>query len=127
MAYSAVIKMVIEDDLPAITYQIKDENTAAVGEYLDARDSDTWAAVDLTDAVVTVDVREQGSDDVIETLPVTLIDIPSGLVMLIIASAEFPNTEGSYELETRVIRGGLQQTVYDMMLVRVRPRVKSLL
>jgi hypothetical protein len=124
MAYSATIKMVMEDDLPAIGYQIRDKNSAAVGKVLDPRDSDTWKPLDITGATIIVDVRAKGGSEVIETLNLTILDPTIGTVLLSIVDAIFVNTAGDYELETVVTITGLQQTVYDYMLIKLRSRIK---
>jgi hypothetical protein len=127
MAFSATIEMVAEDDLPAITYTIKDQNAAAAGQELDPRDSDTWAIIDLTGFTISVDVRVKATTDVIETLPIVILDAVNGLVLLDIEAAEFVNNAGQYEVETRVIAGGGgQQTIYNFMLIKVRSRINSL-
>lgn len=125
MAYSATIEMVQGDDLPAISYTIKDRNTPVSGQELDARDSDTWRPLTLTGKTINVDVRERGSDEVLETISAAIVDAANGKVIINILDALFRNSEGDYEFETVVTDDAdLQQTVYDMFLVKVRARVR---
>lgn len=125
MSYSATIKMVSEDDLPAITYKIKDQNNPADGQELDARDPDTWATVNLTGYTARVDIRVKGAVEVLETLSLSIINATEGAVLLDIVDSEFKKNPGQYELESVIAdAGSAQQTVYDLMLVKVRSRVK---
>ena len=54
MAYSSTIKLVVGDTLPVLNFTLKDSNTAASGSTLDAEDSTTWAAINLTGGTVSV-------------------------------------------------------------------------
>lgn len=125
MAYAATIEMVQGDDLPAIAFKIRDRNTPVDGVELDARDPETWRPLDLTDKTVVADVRERGAAEVLETIPVIIIDPLTGAVALNIIDATFKENAGSFEVETVVTTAAqLQQTVYDMALIKIRERVK---
>ena len=65
MAYSSTIKLVVGDTLPELNFTLKDSNTAAAGKTLDADDSSTWAAVNLTGSTVRFRIREVGSTSVL--------------------------------------------------------------
>ena len=42
MGYSTTIKLVTGDNLPQLTFTLKDSNTAAAGQTLDPNDATTW-------------------------------------------------------------------------------------
>jgi len=58
MAYSDTIKLVTGDTLPELTFTLKDSNTAATGQTLDPENSNTWAAIDLSNGAVRLRIRE---------------------------------------------------------------------
>ena len=124
MAYSATIKMVMEDDLPVVSYQIRDKNSAEVGKVLDPRDPNTWRAQDLTGHTAHVDIRAKGSKTVLETINLVITAPSIGEVVLTFQNADFIKTAGEYEAETVTSDGTLQQTVYDFMAISVRSRIK---
>ena len=57
MAYYETINLVAGDTKPEINLTLKDSNTAASGQTLDADDSSTWAVIDITDPTIRVKFR----------------------------------------------------------------------
>ena len=65
MAYSDTLKLVVGDTLPQLNFTLKDSNAAASGSTLDADDSSTWEAVNLTGGSVKLRIREVGKTTVL--------------------------------------------------------------
>ncbi len=123
MSYAATIYIVQGDNLPGIQANIRDKNTGVGGGFLDKKDPETWEYVDLSDATVSAAIREVGSDTVIDTIPLTVVEPSKGTVLLSMASTNFQGTDGSYELEaTLTFSSSGQQTVYDFLRLEVRSR-----
>ena len=120
MAYSETINLVKGDTLPELTLTLKDSKTAAAGQTLDANNSNTWAAINVTGATVRLRLRKVGETSVSSTLTCSVTDATNGKV-----ATDFPagtlNEAGTFEGEIEVTfsSGGIQ-TVYDLIKFKVR-------
>ena len=120
MGYSTTIKLVTGDNLPQLTFTLKDSNTAASGQTLDANDSSTWAPINLAGSAVKVRIRLIGATDLLATLIATISDATNGVCTVV-----FPNgtltTAGTFEAEIEVTNGSSQVlTVYDLVKLNIR-------
>ena len=121
MAYSETINLVVGDTLPELTITLKDSNTAASGETLDANDSTTWNPISLTGKTVKLRLRALGSTTVKATLSCTVTNASGGVV-----TTDFPSgtldTAGTFEGEVEITTtsGGAKQTVNDLLKFKVR-------
>tara|TARA_R110002051_G_scaffold264055_1_gene323949 strand:- start:1002 stop:1376 length:375 start_codon:yes stop_codon:yes gene_type:complete len=120
MGYSTTIKLVTGDNLPQLTFTLKDSNTAASGQTLDANDSSTWAPINLAGSVVKVRIRLIGATDLLATLIATISDATNGVCTVV-----FPNgtltTAGTFEAEIEITNGSSQVlTVYDLVKLNIR-------
>lgn len=125
MSTATTINFVQGDDLPTITAYLRDKNTAKVGAILDPDNPDTWAPIKLAGCTIRVQVREKGGY-IIDTFNAAIIDPAESRVLLSVPSdANFPKTAGSYEAEITIsFPGGSQQTIYDLLPIRVRERLQ---
>ena len=120
MAYSDTIKLVTGDTEPVLTLTLKDSNSAASGQTLDANDAATWEAIDLTGASVKLRMRAVGSTTVKNTLNCTISDASLGRV-----TTNFPtgtlDTAGTFEGEIEITfsDGGIQ-TLQDLIKFKIR-------
>lgn len=120
MAYSETISLVEGDTLPELTLTLKDSNTAASGKILDASDSTTWAAINVTGATVRLKIRELGATALHATLNCTVTNGSNGTV-----ATDFPagtlSKSGTFEGEIEITfsSGGIQ-TVFDLLKFKVR-------
>ena len=64
MAYYDTINLVKGDTLPELNLTLRDSNTAATGQVLNAEDASTWAPIDLTSTTVRLKFKALGSTDV---------------------------------------------------------------
>ncbi len=120
MAYSSTIKLVVGDTLPELNFTLKDSNTAAAGKTLDADDSTTWAAVNLTGSTVRFRIREVGSTTVLSTITATITGASTGQVAVAFPSGTW-TTSGTFEGEIEhTTSGGGIQTVQDLIKFQVR-------
>ena len=120
MAYSSTIKLVVGDTLPELNFTLKDSNTAAAGKTLDADDSTTWAAVNLTGSTVRFRIREVGSTSVLSTITGTVTSAANGQVTVAFPSGTW-TTSGTFEGEIEhTTSGGGIQTVQDLIKFQVR-------
>lgn len=120
MAYSQTLNMVVGDTHPELVVNLKDSNTAATGQTLDANNSDTWQAIDLTGATVRMRIREVGSTTVTDTRTMSITNAAAGACSTTFSTSSFP-TEGTYEAEIEMtLSGGGIQTVYDLVKFKVR-------
>lgn len=120
MGYSTTIKLVTGDNLPQLTFTLKDSNTAAAGQTLDPNDSDTWAPINLTGSAVKVRIRLIGATDLLATLTATITGATTGVCTVI-----FPNgtlsTAGMFEGEIEITNASNQVlTVYDLVKFNIR-------
>ena len=120
MAYSSTIKLVVGDTLPELNFTLKDSNTAAAGKTLDADDSTTWAAVNLSGSTVRFRIREVGSTSVLSTITGTVTSAANGQVTVAFPSGTW-TTSGTFEGEIEhTTSGGGVQTVQDLIKFQVR-------
>ena len=120
MAYSSTLNLVTGDTLPELTFTLKDSNTAATGVTLDQNNDAKWAPIDLTNASVSLRIRELGSTTVKSTLSCAVTDASNGKV-----ATDFPagtlDTAGTFEAELEIpFAGGGKQTVNDLIKLKVR-------
>lgn len=120
MAYSQTLEVVTGDTLPALTFTLRDSNTAAAGKVLDENDQLTWAPINITGADIVFRIRVIGEETVVSELDGTVIDGAAGKVMVGFAADTFEE-EGQYEGELEVtFDGGGVQTVVDLIKFKVR-------
>ena len=120
MAYSSTIKLVVGDTLPELNFTLKDSNTAAAGKTLDADDSSTWAAVNLSGSTIRFRIREVGTTTVLKTITGTITSASAGEVTITFPSATW-TTAGTFEGEIEhTTSGGGIQTVQDLIKFQVR-------
>jgi hypothetical protein len=120
MAYSQTLNLVTGDTLPALTLTLRDSNTAASGQTLDANNSATWAPINITGGSVSVFVRLVGETTLSDTLTGSIIDGTNGTVLVIFAADTFPEA-GTYEGEIQItFSGGGVQTVDELLKFKVR-------
>ena len=120
MAYSDTIKFVVGDTLPSMEFTLKDSNTAASGKTLDAENSDTWAAIDLSGGSVKLYIREVGKTTLTQTITGTIADASNGKVTCAVPSGTWTKAgtfEGEIEYTTS---GGGIHTVQDVIKFKVR-------
>ena len=120
MAYSDTVKMVTGDTLPQLNFTLKDSSTAVTGSNLDEYDSDTWAALDLTNSSVSLRIRSVGSSTIIKTIACDIVDADAGKVRASFVDNAFTEA-GTYEGELEItFSGGGKQTVHDLVKFKVR-------
>ncbi len=122
MAFYETISLVSGDDLPELQFVLRDSNTAATGQTLDANDPTTWSPIDLTGQTIRVYFRALGGSTILDTITCgkiapyadgkcflqwnpTTLDVAAGVY------------EGEIELENS---SGQKLTVYDKLKFRVR-------
>lgn len=120
-----VVRLVQSDDLPSVSFTIRDANRAVDGQELDKKDSDTWRPVDLTGAIVSAVVSDSGSNVQIDVVAVQVLDAAAGEVILYLNDCVFINKAGRYDCEVTVDFSLGQQTVYDMLVFDVRERINA--
>lgn len=120
MAYSQTLELVAGDSLPALTFTLRDSNTAASGAVLDPNEPTTWDPIDVTGASVALKIREVGSTTLTDTLTGTIIDGPAGVVAVEFDVTTFADA-GTYEGELEItFSGGGIQTIVDLIKFKVR-------
>ena len=120
MSYASTIKLVVGDSLPEVNFTLKDSNTAASGQTLDAEDSSTWAPIDITGGTVKLRIREVGSTTVSSTITMTLTTPSSGECKTIFPTGTW-TASGTFEGEIEFTKsGGGVQTVQDLVKFVVR-------
>ena len=120
---AATIRLVQGDDLPSVSFTIRDANRAAEGQELDKKDSDTWRPVDLTGAIVSAVVSDAGANVQKDVVAVHVLDAAAGEVILYFNDCVFVNKAGRYDCEVTVSFPIGRQTVYDMLSFDVRERI----
>ena len=120
---AATIRLVQGDDLPCVSFTIRDANRAADGQELDKKDSDTWRPVDLTGAIVSAVVSDAGANIQKDVVVVRVLDAAAGEVILCFNDCVFVTKAGRYDCEVTVSFPIGQQTVYDMLSFDVRERI----
>lgn len=125
MSTATTINFVQGDDLPTITAYLRDKNTAKEGAILDPDNPDTWAPINLAQCTIRVQVREKGGY-IVDTFNAAIIDLALSRVLLSVPlDAKFPQVAGSYEAEITIkFPGGSQQTIYDLLPIKVRERLQ---
>ena len=120
MAYSDTIKLVVGDTLPELTFTLKDSNTAAVGQTLDAENDATWAPIDLSSGTVRFRIREVGQTTVLQTITASITDATGGECALTFPTGTW-TAAGTYEGELEFTKSNGQiQTVQDLVKFKVR-------
>lgn len=122
---ASTIRLVQGDDLPRVSFTIRDANRAAEGQELDKKDSDTWRPVDLTGAIVSAVVSASGSNVQIDVVDAYVLDAAAGEVILYLDDCVFINKAGRYDCEVTVAFSIGQQTVYDRLVFDVRERINA--
>lgn len=120
---ASTIRLVQGDDLPSVSFTIRDANRAVEGQELDKKDSDSWRPVDLTGATVSAVVSDAGANIQIDVVAVHVLDAVAGEVILYLNDCVFVNKAGRYDCEVTVSFPIGQQTVYDMLSFDVRERI----
>ena len=120
---ASTIRLVQGDDLPLVSFTIRDANRAVDGQELDKKDSDTWRPVNLTGAIVSAVVSASGSNAQIDAVAAHVLDAAAGEVILYLHDCVFINKAGRYDCEVTVVFSKGQQTVYDVLVFDVRERV----
>lgn len=121
MAYSDIIELVVGDTLPALTFTLRDRNTAASGKVLARNDPTTWAPINITGATVKLHLRKQGETGAPSaSLTCTVTDGAAGT-----AATDFPegtlDEAGTFDGEVEItFSGGGIQTVVDLIKFKVR-------
>jgi hypothetical protein len=120
MAYSDTIKLVVGDTLPELTFTLKDSNTAAAGQTLDAENDATWAPIDLSSGTVRFRIREVGQTTVLQTITASITDATGGECALTFPTGTW-TAAGTYEGELEFTKSNGQiQTVQDLVKFKVR-------
>ena len=122
---SNIIKLVQGDDLPGISFHIRDSNHAAEGVELDRKDPSTWRPVNLAGCTITAAVSLAGQYLQIDTIPVSVLQAPIGEVLLHLHDRPFMAKSGQYSCEVTVTFSSGQQTVYDTLTLDVRERINA--
>lgn len=121
MRYLDTIELVQNDTLPDIRFFIKDSQEAAA-DYLDPRDSDTWAAIDLSNKKAVMKIRKLGCGDVLSQHDLIPLDSANGEVVFVMTCEPrvFPDI-GNYEGEVSVLNNGDcgEQTITERFRFRV--------
>lgn len=125
VSMATVIKLVQGDDLPGITFVVRDSQKAAVGQQLDRKDTSTWATVNLTDCSVSALVSKVGSFVAVEPVDCFISNAVAGEVLLVVKNSKFLDNAGEYQVEVSVKFPEGRQTVYDMIQLDVRERIKN--
>jgi len=121
MAYSDTINLVVGDTLPEITVTLRDSNKAVSGQVLDPDDATTWDPIDLTNATVTMRIREVGATVVSSALTMTVVSPPTDGKAVTNFPAGTLTTAGVFEAEVEIsYSGGAKQTVHDLIKLKVR-------
>jgi len=120
MAYTSTIKLVVGDTLPELNFTLKDSNTAASGQTLDAEDSDTWAPINITGGTVKLRIREVGTTTVASTITMSITGASSGECKTVFPAGTW-TASGTFEGEVEFTNSaGNIQTVQDLVKFVVR-------
>jgi|TARA_A100001391_G_scaffold200249_1_gene184412 hypothetical protein len=120
MAYLTTIDLVQNDQLPELTVTLKDSNTAASGQTLDADDPSTFAPISLSGSSVRMRVRKVGTTTLLDTIVGTITSASEGKVTFVFGSTTLATTgvlEGEIEITDSASR---TQTVVDLIKFKVR-------
>ena len=120
MAFASTIKLVVGDTLPELNFTLKDSNTAASGQTLNAEDSDTWAPINITGGTVKLRIREIGSTTVASTITMTITGASDGECKTVFPT-DTCTAAGTFEGEVEfTTSGGGIQSVQDLVKFVVR-------
>lgn len=123
MAYYETINLVKGDDLPNLEITLRDSQTAATGQTLDAGDPTTWAVIDLTGvSAVRFKYRRLNNSTLVATITTT-INSPAtdGKITLAWGNTALDDGVGEYEGELELeYASGLFQSVADLLRFDVR-------
>ena len=122
--YYPTIDLVSNDALTELDIIIKDSNTAASGQTLDAADSTTWAPINLSAAstVVTMRMRKIGDTTIVSSTICTIVQpYTDGHVIMSWGLAGLSGLVGDYEGEIEVAYAtGKKLTVQDLLKFNIR-------
>ena len=120
MAFASTIKLVVGDTLPELNFTLKDSNTAASGQTLNAEDSDTWVPINITGGTVKLRIREIGSTTVASTITMTITGASDGECKTVFPTDTW-TAAGTFEGEVEfTTSGGGIQRVQDLVKFVVR-------
>jgi|TARA_R110000868_G_C10926854_1_gene766068 hypothetical protein len=122
MAYSDTLKLVVGDTLPELNFTLKDSNAAASGFTLDADDSTTWEAVNLSGGSVKLRIRKVGSTVITKTITATLVSSGTNGQCAINFPTGTWTEAGTFEGELEYTKSDTSkiQTVQDLVKFKVR-------
>lgn len=117
--YYDTIRLVSGNTLPELNITLRDSNTAASGQTLDATDPTTWEIIDLTSVdTVVMKFRKIGSTALKATLPCTIVTPrTNGNVIMQWTAASLDGIAGEYEGEILI-------TYNDGKIISVRDLLK---
>lgn len=122
--YYPTINLVSDDALTELDIVIKDSNTAAAGETLDASDSSTWAPINLSASttIVTMKMRKVNTTDIVTSITCTLVPpYTAGHVIMSWGVSGLAGLSGEYEGEIEVAYAtGKIVTVQDLLRFHIR-------
>lgn len=101
-----VIRQTKNDTGPTLTVQIWDENT------------DLPIDVSASTSVVTLKYRKKGTTTILQTLTGSKTEPTAGIVQFQFAALAYD--VGTYEAEITVLKGGITQTVEDIITFPLR-------
>lgn len=122
---AATIRLVQGDDLPGVSFYIRDSNKGAAGQELDRKDPSTWAPVNLAGCSLRTAISPIGENQQIDTAIIAIIDAAAGKVILHLDDCTFLENIGQYECEITVTFLTGQQTVYDRIVFDVKERIHA--
>ena len=122
---AATVLLVQGDDLPGVSFTIRDAAKAASGQELDGRDPTTWAPVNLTGSTMTTAVSPVGENRQIDTVFIVPVVAAEGKVLLHLDDCTFLEKPGQYDCEITVQFPAGQQTVYDRIIFDVKERINA--
>lgn len=120
MAYLTTIDLVQNDQLPEIAVTLKDSNSAATGQILDADNPATFSPIDLSGGSVRLRIREVGKTTLLDNIIGTVTDAAAGKATFVFGSSTLSTTgvlEGEIEITDSSSR---TQTVVDLIKFKVR-------
>ena len=122
---AATIRLVQGDDLPGVSFYIRDSNKGAAGQELDRKDPSTWAPVNLAGCSLRTAISPIGEDRQIDTAIIAIVDAAAGKVILHLDDCVFFDEIGQYDCEVTVTFPNGQQTVYDRIVFDVKERIHA--
>ena len=112
----------VGDTLPELNFTLKDSNAAASGFTLDADDSSTWEAVNLSGGSVKLRIRKVGSTTITSTISATLVSSGTNGQCAINFPTGTWTEAGTFEGELEYTKADTSkiQTVQDFIKFKVR-------